>query len=66
MKDMFKKQYLKIGALLFAFLVMNASYAQQDLKSVLDEILQNNQQLKVAAERNRTIENRINHWFIAC
>lgn len=53
---MFKKQYLKIGALLFAFLVMNASYAQQDLKSVLDEILQNNQQLKVAAKETQRLK----------
>lgn len=50
MNDMNKKYHLKIGALLIAFLLMNASYAQQDLKSVLDEILQNNQQLKVAAK----------------
>ena len=47
---MIKKYYLKIGTLLIAFLMTNASYAQQDLKSVLNEMLHNNQQLKVAAK----------------
>ncbi len=53
---MYKNYQLKIGALLIAFLFMNASYAQQDLRSVLDEIMQNNQQLKVAAKESERLK----------
>lgn len=56
MSDMYKNYHLKIGALVIAFLWMNASFAQQNLRSVLDEILQNNQQLKVAAKESERLK----------
>ena len=45
-----KKYHIKIAALLIGFFLMNSIYAQQNVKNVLDEILTNNQQLKVAVK----------------